>query len=309
MGRFSSPCRDARGTPSLLVSVVVARRSGIRELPFAHNAKPQLGVELIRLADLYAREARGELPERLTTPVRLDFHSIYLGIRGRGTLVVDFTPVPIGVGRVTVVARGRVEHLTPARGLDAWILLVSPEFLTDSLRLLAPTWEQPSIELDAGDRRDIAALIDQLAAEQARPLDAVQPPLLASLLRAILLRLERRVPTGPTATPELERFFTILERDCQTTRSVDHYARATGISTRRLGELLHEHLGKSTKQIVDERVILEQKRLLAHTQLSVKELAERTGFAEPSNLVKFFRHHTGKTPLEFRRNLPSGRRS
>ena len=67
--------------------------------------------------------------------------------------------------------------------------------------------------------------------------------------------------------------------------------------------------GRSTKQIIDERVVLEQKRLLAYTGDTVKQIAERTGFAEPTNLVKFFRHHTGETPLEFRRNLPSGRRS
>jgi transcriptional regulator GlxA family with amidase domain len=47
-------------------------------------------------------------------------------------------------------------------------------------------------------------------------------------------------------------------------------------------------------------VILEHKRLLAHSGVSVKELAALTGFDEPTNLVKFFRLHTGQTPLEFR---------
>jgi AraC-like DNA-binding protein len=287
----------------------VARRTAIRDLPYAHNVKPGLGVELLSLADLFVREKRGELPVALATPTRPEFHSIYLGTRGRGTIIIDFTPVPLAVGQATIVARGRVEQFVPASGLDAWMILFSPEFVTDSLRLLAPTWEQPTVELDAADRRDVASLIDQLAVEQERPLDAVQPALLASLLRTILLRLERRVTTGATSTPELDRFFTILERDCQTTRSVEHYARAAGISPRRLGELLAAHTGRSTKQVIDERVVLEQKRLLAHTEIKVKELAARTGFDEPSNLVKFFRHHTGITPLAFRRNLPSGRRS
>jgi AraC-like DNA-binding protein len=58
--------------------------------------------------------------------------------------------------------------------------------------------------------------------------------------------------------------------------------------------------------------VLELKRVLAHTDVSVKELAERAAFDEPTNLVKFFRHHTGMTPLEFRATctiLPSRRRS
>jgi AraC family transcriptional activator of pobA len=78
---------------------------------------------------------------------------------------------------------------------------------------------------------------------------------------------------------------------------------------RQLSDLLVARTGKSTKRIIDDRVVLEQKRLLAHTDVSVKELAERTGFAEPTNLVKFFRHHTQMTPQAFRQNLPSGRRS
>jgi AraC family transcriptional regulator, transcriptional activator of pobA len=81
------------------------------------------------------------------------------------------------------------------------------------------------------------------------------------------------------------------------------------LSPRRLGELLLANTGRSTKHVIDERVVLEHKRLLAHTEISVKQLAERTGFDEPTNLVKFFRHHTGMTPLAFRTNLPSGRRS
>jgi AraC-like DNA-binding protein len=82
-----------------------------------------------------------------------------------------------------------------------------------------------------------------------------------------------------------------------------------GISVRQLSDLLVARTGKSTKRIIDDRVVLEHKRLLAHTDISVKELAERSGFDEPTNLVKFFRHHTGTTPQAFRRNLPSGRRS
>jgi AraC-like DNA-binding protein len=170
------------------------------------------------------------------------------------------------------------------------------------------------------EARELVALAEQLDAEHARPFDDVQAWLLAALLRVLVLRAERLVarlgcaaPLPAPATP-LGRFFTILERDHATSRSVAHYARAAGISARRLAELVFGHAGKSTKQVIDERVILEQKRLLVHTELSVKELAARTGFAEPTNLVKFFRHHVGATPLEFRDRhrrgfLPSGRRS
>jgi len=208
-----------------------------------------------------------------------------------------------------------VQQFRVDRRVDAFCLLIEPDFVREAGAVLSPMLAEPGFALgDArdGTRDELLALADQLAAEQARPLDAHQPALMEALLRAVLLRLERLVHAGTPPVPELARFFTILERDFARTRAVAHYAKQAGLSPRRLGELLVAQAGKSTKQVIDDRVLLEHKRLLAHTQLSVKELAERTGFDEPTNLVKFFRQRTGQTPLEFRAGstfLPSRRRS
>lgn len=303
----------------------MARRPAatIRSLPFRHSVKPALGFEIFRLSQLFDRAAQRALDHELETPQRPEFHTIYVGLRGKGQLIVDFTPVALGANHLTFVAKGRVQQFVPDRAVDAWMLLFAPEFLLaggdspDPLAMpatLAPSWVAPAIAVPPAEVRELIALADQLALEHARPLDDVQPHLLTALLRVLMLRAERLVDRPAPVPAPLQRFFTILERDHATTRSVGHYARLAGISARRLAELVSEHAGKSTKQIIDERVILEQKRLLVHTELSVKELAARTGFAEPTNLVKFFRHHTGMTPLEFRdrhrrRILPSGRRS
>jgi AraC-like DNA-binding protein len=203
------------------------------------------------------------------------------------------------------------------------MLLFAPEFLLaggdspDPLAAaatLSPSWPAPALAVPRAETRELVALVGQIAAEHRRALDDLQPWLLTALLRVLVLRAERLIDrTAPLPAP-LQRFLTILERDHATTRSVGHYAKRAGISVRRLAELSSIHTGKSTKQLIDERVILEHKRLLVHTELSVKELAARTGFAEPTNLVKFFRHHVAMTPLEFRahhhrRILPSARRS
>jgi AraC family transcriptional regulator, transcriptional activator of pobA len=293
------------------------RPAAIRDLPFKHNTTPGLGFEMFRLSELFTRT----LDHALDAPQRPEFHTVYLGLRGKGSLVVDFTPVPLGANTMTIVARGRIQQFVPSKDLDAWMLLVSPELLeldprtVDPLRgasVLSPAWPVPSLRLAAADREDLIVLAEQLAREQARALDELQPAVMTALVRAILLRAERIARAAgarPVLVPALTRFFTILERDLSTTRSVGHYAKAAGVSPRRLHELVVASTGKSPKEIVDDRVVLEQKRLLAHTDVSIKELAERTGFAEPTNLVKFFRQRTGTTPEAFRRNLPSRRRS
>lgn len=300
------------------------RRRAIRDLPFRHNAKPGLGFEILPLANLYARAARGLLDHALDAPQRPEFHAAYVGTRGRGTLVVDFTPTPLGAGYVTFVARGRVSQFTRVRRADAWILLFSPEFLAtgarevDPLRaprVLSPAWEVPALAV--GRDPELRDLVRLLEVEHARAQDALQAPLLAALLRAFLLRAERLAnATAARDQPppaELARFYAALEDDHLRTREVAHYARRAGLSPRALGELLVRATGRTTKRTIDDRVALELKRLLVHTDLTVKELAARAGFAEPTNLVKFFRNATGTTPQAFRASsrmiLPSGRRS
>jgi AraC family transcriptional regulator, transcriptional activator of pobA len=293
----------------------------IRDLPFKHNRKA-LGLEVFRLAELFDRADREELGHAIDAPQRPEFHTIYVGLRGSGRIVVDFTPVPLGAGYLTFVARGRVQQFVPdpQRAVDAWMILVEPELVgsyaaEDPLRspsVLSPAWPEPVIAVPREARAELEVVMELLRVEHARALDRFQPALLAAQLRVLLLLAERLQTWSVTSTRALEQFFAVLERDHAGTRNVAHYARAAAISRRRLGELLVEHTGKSTKQVIDERVVLELKRLLVHTELSVKELADRLGFAEPTNLIKFFRHHAGVTPLEFRRGstiLPSGRES
>lgn len=280
----------------------------IQSLPFRHNEKPTLGFEILRLSSIFARADRRAIPHQLDVPQRPGFHIVYIGLSGRATIEVDFTRVPVGRDLMTFVAEGRV-HAFAERGGDAWMLIFKPEFLdaapgsADPLvmpSVLSPVWASPVLAVPRAEHQELVALAERIEEEHAKPLDAIQPWLLSALLRAVLLRAERLA--GPRASPPaaLATFFTILERDHARTRSVAHYARASGISVRRLAELMVANTGRSTKQIIDERVVLEHKRLLAYTGDSVKQIAERTGFAEPTNLVKFFRHHTGQTPLAFR---------
>jgi AraC-like DNA-binding protein len=234
---------------------------------------------------------------------------VYVGIRGQGEIIVDFSAVPIGAGLVTVAARGCVHHYTPrTRRADAWMLMFTPEFLALGEREREPlsllTVGPKSLRLERRVHREVLTMCEILAKEYARPVDALQRPLLATMARAVFLQAERGARlASPAPSTELARFFATLERDILVTRSVAHYARASGLSRRRLGELLVEHTGRAIKPTIDERATLEIKRLLAHTDLSVKELAERTGFSEPTNFVKFFRAHAQQTPLEFRASV------
>ena len=68
-----------------------------------------------------------------------------------------------------------------------------------------------------------------------------------------------------------------------------------------LNRAVKQSVGKSAKVYIDDRVILEAKRLLSYGDSSVKEIAYTLGFSDDSNFYKFFFKHTSLTPLAFRR--------
>ena len=72
-------------------------------------------------------------------------------------------------------------------------------------------------------------------------------------------------------------------------------------SSKTLSRAARAATGLNAKEYIDQRVLLEGRRLLAHTRLSAGEIAERLGFSELTNFIKFFRRNGGESPSEFRR--------
>ena len=81
---------------------------------------------------------------------------------------------------------------------------------------------------------------------------------------------------------------------------VTEYAARLGYSPRTLNRLARAHTGRSAKQLIDERVVLEAKRLLSHGGASVADIAQGLGFDDPSNFSAYFLRHTGLRPGGFR---------
>src|SRR3954471_23859077 len=143
--------------------------AAIHRLPFRHYRKPARDFEIFRMSQLFDRWDQRQLDHALDAPQRPEFHIIYVGLRGRGRLIVDFMPVPLGAGTLTFVARGRVQQFVPDRAVDAWMLLFAPEFVLaggdapDPLALpatLSPSWTSPAIAMPPDEARELVGLAE-----------------------------------------------------------------------------------------------------------------------------------------------------
>ena len=95
----------------------------------------------------------------------------------------------------------------------------------------------------------------------------------------------------------------LLEEHFRTKKRVSEYADMLHISADYLNTLAKEQFAKTPSQMIQERTILEAKRLLLHSKKSCKEVAYALEFSDYSYCVKFFKKVTGISPTKFRKRI------
>ncbi|MGQ7245348.1 helix-turn-helix domain-containing protein [Salinicola sp. V024] len=161
---------------------------------------------------------------------------------------------------------------------------------------------------DQPERAPIATLVDQLDAEYRHPADG-RDALLEALLNSLLVLASRRA-TRRQARPasrqhergeaHLARFQQLIEAHYHQQPSIPEFAERLGISSAHLSAVCQRLAGRSAQQLLHERVLLEAKRHLTYTNMTIGQVAERLGFKEPAYFTRFFKRSIKLTPSAFR---------
>ena len=83
-------------------------------------------------------------------------------------------------------------------------------------------------------------------------------------------------------------------------RETDFYSEKFGVTNKKLNLACLKGTGKTIKQHLQERLILEIKREISLGEKNLKEISFSLGFSEPAYFTRFFKKHTSLTPREFR---------
>jgi AraC family transcriptional regulator, transcriptional activator of pobA len=137
--------------------------------------------------------------------------------------------------------------------------------------------------------------------------DFVRNEIILNMIKTFLLLAERKMRNKLNDHKSeisdvncLMKFKMELENNYKSSRSVSFYSNLLCITPRKLNQITLNYWGKSTKHVIEERVLLETKRLLVHTNQTVKEIGNTLGFDDPTNFNKFFKKYIQRTPAEFR---------
>lgn len=101
----------------------------------------------------------------------------------------------------------------------------------------------------------------------------------------------------------LRRYQELITEHYTSVHDVASYAELLHITAGHLSDVIKQQSGKSAIELIHDRLLIEAKRLLFHTDQSVKELSFQLGFSDVSYFVRFFKRLSGLTPVEFRTQI------
>ena len=97
-----------------------------------------------------------------------------------------------------------------------------------------------------------------------------------------------------------KQFINLVSEHHRKERRVDFYAEQLFLSPKHFSTVIKKVSGKTAGQWIDEYVILEAKTLLKYSAMSIQEVAYYMNFPNPSFFGKYFKHHTGMSPSEYK---------
>lgn len=250
----------------------------------------------------------------LLLPHRKDHH-LFVFMRQGGTRQwIDMIPYELKDNTAYLLGPGQIIVKEGTDKLWATGIAFTREFLSmqenaslSQLPIIQDSQHPHELILNEADVIFVEDILTKINAEykvrtewQQRMLTAYLTLLFTYLSRIYLAQLK-----STEATPDkqlIKNFHSKINLHFSELHEVSDYASLLNISSGHLSEMVKTQSGKPAIKHIHERLTLEAKRLLFHTNNSLKEIAFGLGFSDPSYFNRFFKRETASTPSDYRIN-------
>lgn len=253
----------------------------------------------------------------LPYPHRHDFYHVVWVTRGSGVHIIDSEQYEVKPDSLFFMSPGQVHDFQLSEDTEGYTINFSAEFYALQLKnknslneIPVYAIEQPisAVYLDPAQADDLRKLIEDIAAEYEGE-QSGHHDLLRSYLSIFLIKASRMAEPAANGDPTqrsvsiTRRFKGLLEQHFRTVVEVEQYARMLRVTERALNEATRRAAGVTASKLIRERVMLEAKRLLLHSEVAVSEIADQLSFDDPAYFSRCFKKHTGRSPVDYRQGL------
>ncbi len=243
-----------------------------------------------------------------------DLHQLLVILEGGGEMRAENTVHAIAAPTLLIVPAGVVHAFTFQRDTRGYVVTLAESALAElatrepAFRALFEGAMPVPLEHSAMEAHELEEAVVRLQREfqwaapaHAAATEARLITLLVCSVRAThQLHGTLRGTRGPRATL-VARFRQAVEENLRAGWEVNRYAKSLGVTPARLRDACLEVTGRPPTHIVHERMILEAKRSLKYTNMTIAETAYDLGFSDPAYFSRFFSERVGVSPAEFRR--------
>ncbi|MBC5773567.1 helix-turn-helix domain-containing protein [Pontibacter sp. KCTC 32443] len=248
-------------------------------------------------------------------PHKHDFYILFFVTHGSGSHTIDFKTYPVEPNTVFFLTPGQVHSWQLSSDTDGFILFFTPSFYLidfpnhklNSFPFFNSLLQNPFLYLTNAQLQQLESILLEMQEELIRQ-ELYTEAIIRDYLDILLMRLARLYHSeggpktaGTGAVSQLEALQKLIEEQYKNHKPVKFYADQLHLTTKQLNETSKRRFGRTTAQLIQDRVLLEAKRLLVHSTLTIAQVASELGYFDNAYFFRFFKKHAGLTPEQFRK--------
>ncbi len=266
--------------------------------------------------NFYIRNLKDQLAEKdmVQELHRHDSFFILFLEKAAGEHEIDFTPYKVADQSVFFMRPGQVHQLLLKKGSSGYMVKFMKGFYhpnsIESNELLRTLTNKNFCKPDRKSFNKLKDSLVYIAQEYADKQEGYQEIIKANLSIFFIELFRQRkkkqiaaINTNLYAQEQLDVFTELLEMNISTHKQASEYAEMLNVSSYQLNSITKTLLGKTASEMINEQIILEAKRYLLTTANQVNQIAYHLGYEDASYFIRFFKKHTGHSPVAFRQNF------
>lgn len=274
----------------------------------------------VPLSDFYCNDLKAHLKKNdglFNIPHRHNFFLCVLFSKGSGIHEIDFNTYEVKVGSVFFLKPGQTHYWKFDNLPEGFIFFHTQDFyeLSFSKNKLEqfPFYyshkNSPTLTLTSKQLLLLEPIFRNIYEESYKK-QSYKKQRILSLINIAYIDLSRYYVTfkstkrssSLTYIKTLRLLEKTIEIHYKTEKSATFYANQLSITSKHLNRIIKTTLGKTTTDLITERVLLESKRLIVHSDNSLSAIAELLGYEDYAYFSKVFKSKTNSTPLEFKKS-------
>lgn len=258
-----------------------------------HHPIESFGIRQVSMSGIRVERLEERVKPAVPFPHRHDFWQIILITGGSGIHQIDFGTYKVKRRQVFIIKPGQVHKWKMSKDIHGVIVEFgrTNQLLQSADELIIPAREFSILESLS------TIMLDEFTVKR-KDYDTS----LRHLLQSFLIQLERNTEKmEERSSTIIENFKSLVEKNFKTEHRVEFYADKLGMTSKALTMQVTRTLGKSPRLVIQERFMIEARRYLAFSRMSIAEIGYELGFIDANYFTRFFRSHEKVTPAAFRK--------